>query len=201
MYSPHYPDPRPLADALDRVQFGVIITGDARAPSFVNCYAREVLEQGDGLKVGPLGLEAVNASDTRDLRDAISRAVRRESRAAATFVLPRLRASRPLIAFVPLPLLGPSATSETAVFVCDPERSPAVDPAALTRLFGLTRAEAKFATLLMTGTTVEDASTSLGIGINTGRAHLRRILMKTDTGRQADLLRLLIVCSGQISLS
>jgi len=36
--------------------------------------------------------------------------------------------------------------------------------------------------------------------VNTARTHLKRILLKTDTGRQAELVRVLMRCSGYVKV-
>ena len=67
-------------------------------------------------------------------------------------------------------------------------------------MFGLTRAEGSLAILIANGKTLEEIAASLYISIHTARTHLKRILLKTDTGRQAELLRLILSCSGQVRL-
>ena len=186
-----------LADALDRVQFGVIITTSSRPPEFVNVYARRIVDRGDGLVVRESGLEALRSSDTRMLRETIDLACRRELTGCVTLMLPRAAAARPFAVHVPVPTYSGGAGLAT-VFVCDPAEEPLVAEASLTRLFGLTRAEATFAALLIKGRTVEEAAAGLFISVHTARTHLKRILMKTDTGRQAELLKLLLTCSAQI---
>jgi len=186
-----------LTDALDRAQFGVIITSAARPPEFVNAYARRIVERGDGLVVRDSGLEALRSSDTRALRETIDLACRRELTACVTLLLPRSATPRPFAVHVPAPTYAGAAGLAT-VFVCDPSEEPLVAEASLTRLFGLTRAEAAFAALLIKGRTVEEAAAGLFISVHTARTHLKRILMKTDTGRQAELLKLLLTCSAQI---
>ena len=86
------------------------------------------------------------------------------------------------------------------VFVCDPSQMPRVDPDVLCRLFAFTKAEATLAILLMGGKSVEEAAGALFVSIHTARTHLKRMLFKTDTGRQSELLRLLLTCSARIRL-
>jgi len=187
-----------LIDALHRTQFGVIVTPPGKRPTFVNAYADRLLERRDGLLVTDTGLEASRAADTRTLRDVIDLASRRRLAAPATFLLPREGAPRPLAVLVPTSNGEPA--DHATVFVCDPTQPPAIDQGSLCRLFGLTRAEAAFAGLLLIGQTVDQAAESLFVSVHTVRTHLKRILLKTDTGRQAELLRVLLSCSAQIRL-
>jgi DNA-binding CsgD family transcriptional regulator len=61
----------------------------------------------------------------------------------------------------------------------------------LTVLFDLTPSEAHVARLLAGGHTVETAAATLAVTQDTVRTHLKRVLAKTGTARQADLVRLL----------
>lgn len=190
--------PEALVDALDRAQFGVIITAAARPPDFLNAYARRIVDRGDGLSVGAGGLEALRSADTRVLRDAIDLACRRQLTECVTLMLPRAAALRPFAVHVPAPAHGCASGGVATIFVCDPSEEPVVAHGSLTRLFGLTKSEAAFAGLLIKGSSVEEAAAGLFISVHTARTHLKRILMKTDTGRQAELLRLLLTCSAQV---
>lgn len=64
-------------------------------------------------------------------------------------------------------------------------------PAVLAGLFDLTPAEAKFASALVSGQSVKDASRSIGITEASGRTYLARIFAKTGTHRQTELVALL----------
>lgn len=187
-----------LAAALDRMHFGVIITAPAAAPAFVNLYARELIDRNDGLRVTSQGLETHRASDTRALREAIERASRRELPECVSLLLPRPKNERPLAVHVPAPKYN--GAQGVAVFVCDPARPGGVDHRALTRMYGLTRAEAAFTAMLLSGMSVQEVADAQFISLNTARTHLKRILLKTETGRQAELMRLLLNSSAHLRL-
>jgi DNA-binding CsgD family transcriptional regulator len=190
-----------LVDALDRTQFGIIVTLPAARPSFVNAYACRLLERRDGLTVSDTGLATLRAADTHALREAIDRASRRQLATCVTLLLPRAGDNRrPLVVHVPVPQYSGMSADQATVFICDPNHAPIVDTTALCRLFGMTRSEAALCALLMAGKTAEQAAECLFVSIHTVRTHLKRILSKTDTGRQAELLRLLLVCSAQVRL-
>lgn len=192
--------PVALAEALNRVQFGIIIGRPDRRPTFTNVYAEALLTRRAGLALTDGGLEARRASDTREMRDAMTRAVEGRLERCVTMLLPRGDLLRPLVVHIPVP--GPSATvtAQATLFACDPNLEPIVDQSALRRLFGFTHAEAALATLLISGRSVEQATDRLCVSIHTGRTHLKRMMLKTDTGRQAELLRLLLTCSAHIRL-
>ena len=76
-----------------------------------------------------------------------------------------------------------------ALFVTDPELKPRTQAATLRAMFGLTRAEAQLLLLLLEGISVKEAAQRLELGPETVRTQLKSIFQKTDTHRQADLIR------------
>jgi DNA-binding CsgD family transcriptional regulator len=78
------------------------------------------------------------------------------------------------------------------LFIGDPERAVDIDPRLLTRLYGLSRAEARVAVLLAKGNRLEQVAEQLGLTYETVRKHLKQIFGKTGTDRQAELVRTLV---------
>ncbi len=74
----------------------------------------------------------------------------------------------------------------------DPDRATSADSMQLETLFGLTPAEARFASMLASGLSVKQAAEQLGIAEQTGRTHLKRAMAKTGTRRQAELMSRII---------
>ncbi|WYX35916.1 hypothetical protein WJ966_02415 [Achromobacter xylosoxidans] len=74
--------------------------------------------------------------------------------------------------------------SSTAIF-----RSP------LRALFGLTEAEARLASALVAGKTVEAYARDRGVTVGTARYQLNQVLGKVGARRQADLVRQ-VLCSA-----
>lgn len=58
--------------------------------------------------------------------------------------------------------------------------------------FGLTRAQARLAAVLIAGDSLGAASRKLNVTVNTARSHLQAIFARTGTRRQADLVRVLL---------
>src|SRR5204862_930282 len=75
--------------------------------------------------------------------------------------------------------------------IVDPELSRPIGAATLRQGYGLTRKEAALALALAEGETVARAAERLEIRYETARTHLRRILSKTQTSRQAELVALI----------
>lgn len=84
----------------------------------------------------------------------------------------------------------------TAIFLTSPNRGVVTSGTALTRLYGLTRAEARLTSKLLQGRRITESARQLGISVNTARNQLKRIFSKTATHRQSDLLNLLCSISG-----
>jgi DNA-binding CsgD family transcriptional regulator len=78
------------------------------------------------------------------------------------------------------------------IFVRDPEAP--LEVARLRELFGFTRTEAAVAGALGRGQSLEVIAMQMGIGLGTVRTHLKRILSKTGTHRQAQAVVLLARC-------
>lgn len=83
------------------------------------------------------------------------------------------------------------------VFVSDPS-SPHKPRASLMRqLYGLTPAEARLADLLLEGLELREIAARSLIKLETARFHLKRVLSKTGTRRQTELVRLMLSLPGQ----
>jgi DNA-binding CsgD family transcriptional regulator len=77
-----------------------------------------------------------------------------------------------------------------------PSRSPAAP--LLQALFDLTPAEARMASQITEGKSIEQISTATGIAQNTIRTHLKSVFQKTGVQRQAELVSLLGVGINQV---
>ncbi|MGE3944963.1 MAG: helix-turn-helix transcriptional regulator [Alphaproteobacteria bacterium] len=85
------------------------------------------------------------------------------------------------------PFLG--ARALLALTPMEARRGP--NAAALQRVFGLTAAEARLASLLAEGTTLDEAREVLGVGRETARTQLKAVFGKTGVHRQGALVALL----------
>lgn len=104
------------------------------------------------------------------------------------------RASRPIVIQV-LPIDGAARTpflgARALLVLSDLGRKsmPRVD--FLAQAFGLSPAEARIASLIVTGMSPEQAAEQLGIARETARNQLKAVFAKTDTHRQGQLIALL----------
>ena len=88
--------------------------------------------------------------------------------------------------------LRPNLSLAAAAIFISPGSAPALAPEeTLAALFGLTAAEARVFSHIGSGSTVAETARRLGVRPSTARTHLLRVLSKTGTRRQADLIRLI----------
>jgi DNA-binding CsgD family transcriptional regulator len=78
------------------------------------------------------------------------------------------------------------------VLIVDPEREPEPELEALRRLYGLTNMEAEISLRVLDGTGLGPIADELSVSLSTVRTHLQHVFDKTDTHRQAELIRLLL---------
>jgi DNA-binding CsgD family transcriptional regulator len=84
------------------------------------------------------------------------------------------------------------AHAAVSVLIVDSEARPKLDPAILRELFSLTPAEARVTAKLGGGWSAEEIAEELGVSLETIRTHIRRILSKTATARQGQLISLVL---------
>jgi len=189
-----------LASALDRLPHGVfLLTAGARV-MFVNRAAEAMLATKDGLDVQRGELIGATPADTRDLHVALASALalaRGDGAAGRTTCRLRRPSDRAPYLVIAAPAPPDAARIELAhpaaiLFVTDPERQPHLPIERLRSIFALSPAEARVAQALGRGDTLDEAADRCVISRHTARTHLRRIFEKTGTGRQAELMRVVL---------
>jgi DNA-binding CsgD family transcriptional regulator len=76
--------------------------------------------------------------------------------------------------------------------ITQPNHAATVDPVLLGSMFDFTPAESRLAVAMMTGAALDHVSAQSGVSISTVRSHLRSMFIKTETHRQAQLVKLLV---------
>jgi DNA-binding CsgD family transcriptional regulator len=183
------------AEALDRLARGVIVADRASKPLFVSRIAAEIIAEADGLRIDSTGLCAARSVETAVIRRKIAAASDPASVHAGGGAVRVSRASiRPPLAVLIAPLkAGWFVQREPAaiLLINDPERSAPVPSAYLQQIYGLTPAEAAVTVEVLRGSGLRAAAAKLGITTSTVRTHLQRVFEKTQTRRQAELVRLI----------
>lgn len=199
---------------LNRLDVGVVLTDASARPRFANARAEAIAAGADGFHLSSRGIAAALPAETRALWRAIATAatittkltqsdttdtIVRSATSAMETTLPLSRPSlrAPLTAFV-MPLSDAriegtrGGQCQVAVFLIEPDRPPQINTGALAETYRLAPREAQVATLLAQGRSPAQIACKLGIGLGTVREHLKRVLAKTETHRQANLVRLLL---------
>ncbi len=189
-------------ETLDRLTIGVVLLGPKGEVLFANAAADSILRRKDGLFVAPDGLRAATRSDTVALRRLVASAADAQCNnsgegAGGWLAIERPAPRRPYSVFVSprsaaRPPLSHSMGAAVA-YVADPDRAIDIPDATLAELYQLTPAESAVVRELVLGRSVEEIAERLGITVLTARTHVKRILSKTGTRRQADVIRLILL--------
>jgi DNA-binding CsgD family transcriptional regulator len=94
---------------------------------------------------------------------------------------------------------GDSGSRVAAVFIRDLEIRQTVPPEVVAKLFGLTFAEARVVVELVKGKRPQEVAEDLGVSLNTVRNQLKQIFSKTNTGRQSELISLVLSSAAFVS--
>jgi DNA-binding CsgD family transcriptional regulator/PAS domain-containing protein len=193
---------RAALDGLDALNAGVLFLDRRGTVLFANRAAERVLAKGDGLRLVGGVLRPADARQAallaRDVAAACDPAAG-PGTARGALLVARPSGRRPYVV-VAAPLRadvaglrprGPAAI----VFVTDPHATAPERELMLRQLYGLTPAEARVATLLIDGHDLTTLTGPLGVTANTARTHVKRLLAKTETQNQRELLRMLIAAT------
>jgi DNA-binding CsgD family transcriptional regulator len=185
---------------LDDRNVALIVVRSSGKVVAMSALAERYLSANDGLGLADGCVVAAWSSDSQ----CISRAVRAaatpaQSGSAGTALLVK----RPSRRRDWLLSVTPFETSKTAlgafqpkamIRIVDPNRTRSLS-AAICNQFKLTEREAQVATLLLNGHSSSSAARCLEISENTAKVHLQAIYRKTQTNRQAELVKLLLEVS------
>jgi DNA-binding CsgD family transcriptional regulator len=198
---------RELTDALEHMTVGVImVTKNARV-LLMNRTARSMVSRRDGLQVDATGLCGLRLRDTATLRAHIAGAAERTA-GRGTLAGGVFRVPRPLGRAALEIVVSPISAGHTwcsgeqavaAVYVTDPSQIPQQPEATMSRMYGLTPAEAKVAALIGRGLSGRQVADKLEVSYNTLKTHLKRVFVKTGTSNQGTLIRLIVGGAGQVN--
>lgn len=185
-------------DALEHTHSAIVVVDSDRTILFANRVAEQILRQTKefGVIRGKLEIRQLDAYNRlaclvqRCAQAASSPAgspggilaIRREGRLPLTISVSPLR---------PTPTGCEVSRPAVLIFIRDPEALTA-SVEILRELFGLTRTEAAVAQALTEGRALDEIADDFGIGMGTVRSHLKKILSKTATKKQAQLVALLL---------
>lgn len=185
----------------------VLVDRDARI-IVANTVARSILAESGVASIVDARLRATRAADQKLLIHHISQKANEQAAISVedryvTFALEQSGSPHPITVIVrPGPSYAPVSAplKRTAVVILrDPSRRSSISVANLERLFDLTPAEARLASLLADGLSLTEAAAELDVRRTTVRSQLQSIFVKTGTNRQGDLVRLLLSSAAPLS--
>lgn len=188
------------AGAMEQLSVGTVILDENGNVINCNAMAKQLIDAKDGLINSKGTLHLSNREQTNELQKLVNSVLETQRKGESGFV-EAMRATRPSglsdlgLVIRPVPATefseGKSVPS-VAIFISDPEQTSETPVQVITRLFGVTPAEASLAMLLVNGLTLDEAAKVQGVSRNTTRTHLRSIFAKTGVSRQTMLVRLIL---------
>jgi DNA-binding CsgD family transcriptional regulator/PAS domain-containing protein len=189
-----------LERTLDGLVAGVFLTARDGRIVYMNTAAERQIKTGNSIRIVNDRIFPSDSATRAALSKAIDEAGREDTDKGASeysLAIPDVEGGPGYVASL-LPvergqrrdILAPFAAS-VAVFTKDPIQAPLMPGEAFARLYKLTGGELRVLLALAQGLGAKEAAEMLGISEPTVRTHLQRIFSKTETARQADLVRLL----------
>ena len=179
-------------DAHEHAVFGISASGRGM---LMNRLAETVVTEADCLRLVAGKLSATSSKGNRKLQQLVSSAVemkfgpRQVSAMMMERTLGRMALRVTVTRFVSA-ISGGSMALAALVFVSDPGGIPQSRGTLMRSLYGLTPAESRVADLLLQGLDAGEAANRLGLTLGTVRLQTKRVMAKTGTRRQAELMRL-----------
>ena len=188
-----------LERTLDGLVAGVFLTTRDGRVVYMNAAAERQIRTGNSIRIVNNRISPTDPAARAALSKAIDEASRDDidmDMSEHSLAIPDVDGAGYVATLLPVDrgqrrgIVAPFAAS-VAVFTQDPVQAPLMPGEAFARLYRLTGGELRVLLALAQGLGGKEAADMLGIGEPTVRTHLQRIFAKTDTSRQADLLRLL----------
>jgi DNA-binding CsgD family transcriptional regulator len=183
--------------ALDYLETAVfVLDGDSRI-QFANAAAKRLFDTGrlsarNGLLSSP------DSAEITALRRLVKQCVEGAVSSPAQMCFHRLGDADSALCLALVAVRQPAGAKPgrpiVMLFATAPCEASAPDTRQLRSQFGLTDAQAKLAIEIAKGEGLKACTRRLGIAMSTGRSHLKQIFEKTETRRQAELVRLISAC-------
>lgn len=187
-----------LERTLDGLAAGVFLTARDGRVVYMNDAAERQIKTGNSIRVVNNRIFPTDPAARAALSKAIDEASRDDGEDAVSghsLAIPDVNGAGYVATVLPVDrgqrrgIVAPFAAS-VAVFTKDPTQTALMPGEAFARLYKLTGGELRVLLALAQGLGGKEAAEMLGISETTVRTHLQHIFSKTDTPRQADLLRL-----------
>lgn len=172
---------------------------------FANEAGEKLAARGDGISLARGRLTASELADTMRLQAAVEH-ICAETGDTATLLpivaLKRARGRHLMVTAVAVPASQPlSGRGGAILYAFDPEAdlSRLMEPAC--KFYNLSAGETRLTCRLANGGSLAEAAKSLGVREQTARSYLKQIFLKTQTNRQAELVRLMLQSAVRVANS
>ena len=191
---------RSFGEVADGAQMGVILLDARGAVLHLNSEAARMVQLKDGLGIAdgrlvPAALRARQALNAL-VADALRAGKDPASSGGGSVCVERPSGALPFHV-----LVSPMRSSDrflmqrravATILITDPTTQRTLDPVQLRAVYGLTEAELGVARGIAAGQSPKRIASLLGVSVNTVKTHLKSLFSKTDSHRQADLVRKLL---------
>lgn len=178
--------------AFDRFLVGVVIVDENGNVRLTNKEAERILEENDGLSIAGGVLRGSVPKQNAKLLESIRQAFYEES-LDEIVSFPRISGGRPYLMLIPGQRFSAEEKPEAVVLLLiDTDQRTKVSGDTLVRLYNLTPSETRVALMLIDRKRLDQIAGELDIAQTTVVFHLKNLFRKTDTNRQADLIRVLL---------
>ncbi|AWM87001.1 two-component system response regulator [Microvirga sp. 17 mud 1-3] len=178
--------------AFDRFLVGVVVVDEKGSVRLMNKEAERILAEDDGLSVFQGVLKGTMPKQNAKLHESIGKAFHEES-LDEMISFQRLSGGRPYLVLIPGQRFSAEEKPEAVVLLLiDTEQRTKVSGDTLVRLYNLTPSETRVALMLIDGKRLDQIADELDVAQTTVVFHLKNLFRKTETNRQADLIRVLL---------
>lgn len=183
--------------ALDCLEAAVFVLDRDTRIQFTSAAARRLLEEGR-LSIRNGQLCSAIGGETATLRRLVRQCVEVSSIGPSQMTFHRLGDVEDALCLAVVAARRPGEARLDQPFVMLFASKPCApslpDTRQLRSHFGLTYSQAKLAIEIAKGEGLRACTQRLGIAMSTGRSHLKQIFQKTETRRQAELVRVISAC-------
>lgn len=188
-----------LACALDGVDLGILLLDRSGNVTFANRAGRDILDDATYLRKAGKRVAGIGLREALALQVAIEHVITangqgKGSRHAPVLALRSATTGLSVIVSIVPVIARASMPDEVAavMYVLDPRIDTTKQLQPVCGLYNLSPVEARLACLLTAGASLQEAAEAMRIKEQTARSYLKQIFLKTDTNRQADLVRVLL---------
>jgi DNA-binding CsgD family transcriptional regulator len=187
--------------ALDAMSIAALLVTDKRYVRHMNTLAVQCLKVGDGLRLWDGRVVPTDSKYCAQFELLVAGAASMDSavRGGGMRISRKFAVAPPLhVTAAPIPHQNRIANGErlAVVFIGDRLQSPKSRIGLMRQMYGLSPSEARVADLLMQGFDVREAAERLDGTLESTRFRVKRILAKTGTRRQSELMQLMLSLPG-----